>query len=120
MRFTRCLNDKVREGGRELLAEWCSKPASWLWINIQNELAADEEELLFNTLRLDAHTVAKEQRSRHPPGFAAFPEYIPVAQTPYLANRGSRVCHSTADDVRLFPAAGDWPLPAFAFYRAAK
>jgi len=76
MLFTLCLDGKVQEGGRELLAKWHSQPSSWLWVDLQDESAADEEELLCNTLGLDEHVVTEAQRPRHPPGFEAFPDYF--------------------------------------------
>ena len=76
MIFTLCLNGEIREGGRELLAEWRSQQASWLWIDLQDEPAAAETDLLCNELALDTHAVAEAQRLRHPPGFDAFPDHI--------------------------------------------
>jgi magnesium transporter len=76
MLFTLCLNGKAQEGGRELLAQWHAQPESWLWIDLQDESAAIEKELLCDELGLDEHAVAEAQRPRHPPGFDAFPDHL--------------------------------------------
>ncbi|MGB5451897.1 MAG: magnesium transporter CorA family protein [Sedimenticolaceae bacterium] len=76
MLFTICLNGKAHEGGRELLAQWQSQPESWLWIDLQDESAEVEQDLLCQELGLDDHALAEAQRPRHPPGFDAFPDHI--------------------------------------------
>lgn len=76
MLFTLCLDGETREGGRELLTEWRSQQDSWLWVDLQDEPAATETELLCKELSLDTHAVAEAQRPRHPPGFDAFPDHI--------------------------------------------
>ena len=76
MLFTLCLDGEAREGGRELLTEWRSQADSWLWVDLQDEPAATETDLLCNGLSLDAHAVAEAQRPRHPPGFDAFPDHV--------------------------------------------
>ena len=76
MHFTLCINGETREGGRELMAEWRSQQAAWLWIDLQEESVTAETALLCDELKLDTHAVAEAQRPRHPPGFDAFPDHI--------------------------------------------
>lgn len=76
MLFTLCQDAKAQEGGRELLAQWRSQADSWLWIDLQDESAADETDLLCRELGLDEHAVVEAQRPRHPPGFDVFPDHL--------------------------------------------
>jgi magnesium transporter len=76
MLFTLCQDGAAQEGGPELLKQWRSQPESWLWIDLQDEPAETETDLLCNELGLDAHAVAEAQRPRHPPGFDVFPDHL--------------------------------------------
>lgn len=70
-----CLDGHASQGGQELLDAWRSQPASWLWIDLQDEASSVEEELLVRQLGLDRHAVHEAQRPRHPPGFETYPNY---------------------------------------------
>lgn len=82
MLFSLCQGGEVREGGRELLAEWRSRQDSWLWIDLQDESPDAEKALLCAELALDEHAVAEAQRPRHPPGFEAHPDYVYLLMKP--------------------------------------
>lgn len=85
IRFTLCHDGKASEGGRELLDAWKAQPESWLWIDLQDEPAATEKQLLVGELGLDEHAVIEAQRPRHPPGFEAYPNYIYLLSKPLTA-----------------------------------
>lgn len=86
IRFMLCQDGKTENGGTELLATWREKPASWLWIDLQDEPVASETELLVGQLGLDEHAVTEAQRPRHPPGFHAFPDHIYLLSKPLTSD----------------------------------
>lgn len=86
IRFMLCQDGKAEDGGSELLAAWRETPASWLWIDLQDEPVASETGLLVGQLGLDEHAVAEAQRPRHPPGFEAYPDYIYLLSKPLTSD----------------------------------
>ncbi len=56
-------------GGKELIQEWQSSPSAWIWVDLIDEPAEQESDLLINTFQLHELAVHEAQRHRHPPNF---------------------------------------------------
>lgn len=82
IRYTLCRNGHASQGGKELLETWQAEPSAWIWIDIQDEPVDAELSLLVGRLGLDEHAVRESQRPRHPPGFAAYPDYVYLLTKP--------------------------------------
>lgn len=74
--FTLCTDGQARSGGAELLQDWRAGSDSWLWIDLIDEPAAHEQQLLCDELGLDDMAVEEAQRPRHPPRCAVFPNHL--------------------------------------------
>lgn len=75
----RCLHigkdGEVTAGGIELL-DRPRKPDEWLWLDLQDEPAAEERKLLQGGFGLDALAVADAQRDRHPPKLEVYDDHF--------------------------------------------
>lgn len=73
----------AREGGAALIDEWQAMPNTWLWLDLYDEPATSERELL---LALGCHDLAisDAQRLRHPPKLETFEAFT------FLLYRGFR------------------------------
>ena len=76
MQFMFCHNNTTRTGGRELLQRWREQPDSWIWVDLYDEPAAEEQAFLAEQFALDGGAIAEAQRDRHPPSFEVFEDYI--------------------------------------------
>lgn len=86
MIFTLCMDGSTQQGGHELLELWNAQPASWLWIDLQDEDPEVEREFLCDELHLDEYAVTEAQRRRHPPGFEAKPDYFYLLSKPLTSD----------------------------------
>lgn len=71
----RCLrvspDNEVRVGGRELL-DASGEAGGWLWLDLHDEPAAEEQALLMERFGLDPLAITDAQRDRHPPKLEVF------------------------------------------------
>ncbi len=72
-------------GGKELIQEWQSSPGAWIWVDLIDEPAEQEEDLLVNTFQLDEMAVHEAQRHRHPPNFESYDNAIYLLLKPLTA-----------------------------------
>ncbi len=72
-------------GGKELIQEWQSSTTAWIWVDLIDEPAAQEEDLLVNTFQLDAMAVHEAQRHRHPPNFESYDNALYLLLKPLTA-----------------------------------
>ena len=89
MRFMLCNDNSTQVGGRELLQQWQQTPGSWIWLDLYGEAAEEERELLSRQFSLDDGAIGEAQRSRHPPSFEAFKDYIYLLLKPLDAESDS-------------------------------
>jgi magnesium transporter len=62
-------------GGEELLAAWQAEPGSLLWMDLADNDAAAERQLMVGRLGLHPLAVSDAQRARHPPKLEAFADH---------------------------------------------
>ncbi len=89
MQFMLCNDNSTQVGGRELLQQWQETPGSWIWLDLYGEAADEERELLSSQFSLDDGAIGEAQRSRHPPSFEAFKDYIYLLLKPLDAESDS-------------------------------
>ncbi len=89
MQFMLCNDNSTQVGGRELLQQWRETPGSWIWLDLYGEAAEEERELLSCQFSLDDGAIGEAQRSRHPPSFEAFKDYIYLLLKPLDAESDS-------------------------------
>ena len=89
MQFMLCNDNSTQVGGRELLQQWQETPGSWIWLDLYGEAAEQERELLRSQFALDDGAIGEAQRSRHPPSFEAFKDYIYLLLKPLDAESDS-------------------------------
>lgn len=89
MQFMLCHNDTVKVGGKELLQQWQDKPDSWIWVELFEEPAIDEQQFLQQQFSLDSIAINEAQRERHPPNFQRFEKYIYLLLKPLDAESKS-------------------------------
>ncbi|MGR9092145.1 MAG: magnesium/cobalt transporter CorA [Gammaproteobacteria bacterium] len=66
----------LTEGGREAIDAWRKNPDTVIWVDLQDEAAADERELLENEFRLHRLAVHDATRDRHPPKMEEFDDNL--------------------------------------------
>lgn len=89
MQFMLCHNNTTQVGGKELLQLWRDKPDSWLWLDLYDEPADEEQAFLKKEFSLDGRIVGEAQRKRHPPGLEVFDNYIYLLLKPLDAESDS-------------------------------
>jgi len=89
MQFMLCQGETTQAGGIELLQQWKQSPDSWIWLDLFDEPADQEQSLLNEEFALDAGAIAEAQRNRHPPSFEAFENYIYLLLKPLDAESDS-------------------------------
>ncbi|MDH5485558.1 MAG: magnesium transporter CorA family protein [Gammaproteobacteria bacterium] len=89
MRFMLCHGDTTEVGGRELLQQWQDKADSWIWLDLYDEPADAEAVFLGEQFALDPGVISEAQRSRHPPSFEVFKDYIYLLLKPLDAGSDS-------------------------------
>lgn len=89
MQFMLCHNKTTQVGGRELLQQWRDTPDSWIWVDLFEEPANDEQTFLVQQFNLDTGVINEAQRSRHPPSFEIFDNYFYLLLKPLDAESDS-------------------------------
>ena len=89
MQFMLCQGDSTQVGGHELLQIWQDNQDSWIWLDLYNEPAEQEQAFLIEQFGLDAGSISEAQRDRHPPSFEAFENYIYLLLKPLDAESDS-------------------------------
>lgn len=82
-------NSSTKTGGEELLAEWKNDPDSWIWLDLFEEPSDQEHMLLVDHFHIDNGAILEAQRTRHPPRFHAFKNYIYLLLKPLDAESDS-------------------------------
>jgi magnesium transporter len=65
-------DQRLRQGGAELIDEWEKRPASQIWVAIEGELPEVEHDLLSVRFGIHALAIADALRERHPPKIEPF------------------------------------------------
>jgi len=89
MQFMLCHENTTQVGGKELLQQWQDKPESWIWLELFEEPVNEEREFLSQQFNLDSVSISEAQRSRHPPSFEVFENYIYLLLKPLDADSDS-------------------------------
>jgi len=89
IQFMLCQGDSTQVGGRELLQIWQDNQDSWIWLDLYNEPADQEQTFLIEQFALDAGSISEAQRDRHPPSFEVFENYIYLLLKPLDAESDS-------------------------------
>jgi magnesium transporter len=89
MQLMLCQGNETQIGGKELLQQWQQKPDSWIWVDLHDEPVDEERAFLDEQFALDSGAVIEAQRSRHPPSFEAFKDYIYLLLKPLDAESDS-------------------------------
>ena len=89
MQFMLCKGDTTQIGGKELLQQWQENSDSWIWVDLFEEPAAEEQRFLNENFALDNSAINEAQRDRHPPSFNAFSHYIYLLLKPLDAESDS-------------------------------
>lgn len=89
MQLMLCHGNTTRVGGRELLQQWRDMPGSWIWVDLYDEPAQAEQDFLQQEFALDLVAIVEAQRSRHPPTFDVFKDYIYLLLKPLDAQSDS-------------------------------
>ncbi len=89
MQFMLCHENTTQVGGRELLQQWRDTPDSWIWVELFEEPVDQERKFLSEQFDLDAVAISEAQRSRHPPSFEVYKDYIYLLLKPLDAESDS-------------------------------
>ncbi|MCW9013160.1 MAG: magnesium transporter CorA family protein [Gammaproteobacteria bacterium] len=89
MQFMLCHNNTSQVGGKELLQQWQAQPNSWIWVDLYEESVTEEQLFLSEQFALDHNVISEAQRSRHPPSFEVFENYIYLLLKPLDAESDS-------------------------------
>lgn len=89
MKLMLCTGNQSQAGGKELLQQWQEKTDSWIWVDLYDENADDEEAFLKQHFALDHAPIVEAQRDRHPPSFEIFDNYIFLLLKPLDAESDS-------------------------------
>lgn len=89
MQFMLCHENTTQVGGRELLQQWRDTPDSWIWVELFEEPVDQERKFLSEQFDLDAVAISEAQRSRHPPSFEVYKNYIYLLLKPLDAESDS-------------------------------
>ena len=89
IQFMLCHDKKTRVGGKELLQQWHDTSDSWIWIDLYEEPADEEQTFLAEHFNLDNGAISEAQRDRHPPSFEAFNDYFYLLLKPLDAESDS-------------------------------
>jgi len=87
--FMLCHNNSSQVGGEELLQRWQDTPGSWLWVDLYEEPAAEEQAFLVDQFVLDSGAIREAQRLRHPPSVEVFENCIYLLLKPLDAESDS-------------------------------
>ena len=89
MQFMLCQGSTTLVGGTELLQQWRDNSESWIWLDLYEESVDDERAFLSEQFALDMGAINEAQRSRHPPSFETFKDYIYLLLKPLDAESDS-------------------------------
>ena len=89
MQVMLCTDKITRVGGEELLQQWHSNSKSWIWIDLFEESVNEEHTFLNDKFFLDNKVITEAQRTRHPPSFEVFNDYIFLLLKPLDAESNS-------------------------------
>lgn len=89
MQLMLCQGNATQVGGKELLRQWQEKPDSWIWVDLHDESVDEERVFLEQQFALDSGAIIEAQRSRHPPSFEAFKDYVYLLLKPLDAESDS-------------------------------
>lgn len=76
MQLMLCHGNTTRTGGKELIEQWQATADSWIWVDLYDEPAEEEQAFLRKQFALDNGAIIEAQRSRHPPQIEVFSDYI--------------------------------------------
>ena len=89
MQLMLCHGDTTHVGGEELLQRWRDTPDSWLWVDLFEQPLDQERAFLQQHFALDSVAISEAQRSRHPPSFEMFEDYMYLLLKPLDAESDS-------------------------------
>jgi len=89
MQVMLCTDSTTQVGGEDLLQQWHSNSKSWVWVDLFEESVNEEHAFLHDKFSLDNKTVNEAQRTRHPPSFEVFKDYIFLLLKPLDAESNS-------------------------------
>ena len=89
MQLMLCHGNSTQTGGKELLQQWQEQAESWIWVDLYDEPADEEQAFLSEQFALDSVAVIEAQRTRHPPSFEVFEDYIYLLLKPLDAESDS-------------------------------
>mgnify|MGYP001826272405 FL=1 len=81
----RCLTvstDGVTESGDDCLVQWQHDDPSWVWLDLHDEDAESEAELLQQVFTIMEHDLEEARRPRHPPSLHLNPDYAYILAKP--------------------------------------
>ncbi len=89
MQLMLCRGQQVQTGSTELLQQWQTQTDSWLWVDLYGESASEEKAFLTEQFEFDEFSVSEAQRTRHPPSFEVFENYLFLLLKPLDAESDS-------------------------------
>jgi magnesium transporter len=89
MQLMLCHGNSTQVGGKELLQQWQEQADSWIWVDLYDEPADEEQAFLSEQFALDSVAVIEAQRTRHPPSFEVFEDHIYLLLKPLDADSDS-------------------------------
>ena len=89
MQLMLCHGNSTQIGGKELLQQWQEQAESWIWVDLYDEHADEEQSFLSEQFALDSVAIIEAQRTRHPPSFEVFEDYIYLLLKPLDAESDS-------------------------------
>lgn len=89
MQLMLCHGNTTITGGKELIQAWQENPDSWIWVDLHEEAVKEEQAFLSEQFALDSGAINEAQRTRHPPSFEAFKDYIYLLLKPLDAESDS-------------------------------
>jgi len=89
MQFMLCQGNTTITGGKELLQQWQASPDSWIWVNLYNEAAEQEQIFLKEQFDHDTGAISEAQHERHPHRFEGVKDYIYLLLKPLDAESDS-------------------------------
>lgn len=67
---------RSRIGGAELIDEWSANSGDWIWVDLDDEPAQPERDLLATRFGISHLAIDDAQRKRHPPKLEVFDSYF--------------------------------------------